>query len=219
MKIVRFFQDHNIFVLITFMLVVFLNFHFATIKLATLVEHGIESNPGRNYSHVLGVCNSSIAIKNILLCTSYHHVNETSVVQRMGHTESFFTVCFSVKKKVIVWELLDLDFTLNQSYIFIEYLAGSDRYNQDELPLLVKIDNDNFETHRTLHHTDIFHENFINYDNSSRTFEIGDGPILMCAALSFALMWGIKSVYIFRSTCSLTTDHANLLKFGSITEA
>ena len=78
-KFVRFSQDHNIFVLIAFMLVVFLNVHFATIKFTKLVEHGIESKPGPNYSHVLGVCNSII--------TNYQHVNEISVVQRLGHIE------------------------------------------------------------------------------------------------------------------------------------
>ena len=108
MKVVRFFQD-QIFVLITFMLVVFSNSHFVTIKFAKLVEHGIENNPGPNYS-VLRVCDSSVTTEKNLLCASYQHVNEISLVRRMGRIESFFAICFSVKKKVIVWESLDLDF-------------------------------------------------------------------------------------------------------------
>ena len=147
MKFVGFSQDHNIFVLIAFMIVVFLNVHFATVKFAKLVEHGIKSNP--DYSRVLGVCNSIITIKKVLLCTNYQHVNEISVVQRMGHIESFFPICFSVKI-IIIWESLDLDFILNQSYILVKDFAGSDRYNLNELPLLVKINDYNFEAHRTL---------------------------------------------------------------------
>ena len=60
----------------------------------------------------------------------------------------------------------------------------------------MKIDNDNLQAHRTLRQTDIFNENvdFINYYNSLRTFEIGDGAILMCATFSFTLIWG-KSLY------------------------
>ena len=64
----------------------------------------------------------------------------------MGCIVSFFA---------IVWESLDLYFVLNQSFISIKNLVGSD----DELAFPVKIDNDNFEVHRTLHHNDIFHEN------------------------------------------------------------
>lgn len=95
----------------------------------------------------------------------------------MGRTESFFATCFSVQKKVTVWESLDLDFMLNESCILVQNLAGSDKYNLDKLPLLVKTDDDNFEAHRTLHHTKIFHGkvHFINYYNSFTTFEIDDG--------------------------------------------
>lgn len=62
----------------------------------------------------------------------------------------------------------------------------------------MKIDNDNLQARRTLRQTDIFNENvdFINYYNSLRTFEIGDGAILMCATFSFTLIWG-KSLYTF----------------------
>ena len=51
---------------------------------------------------------------------------------------------------MIIWESLDLDFILNQSYILVNNLAGSDRYNLNEVPLLVKINDYNFEAHRTL---------------------------------------------------------------------
>ena len=176
------------------MLVVFLNSHFVTVKFTKLVENAIESNLGPNYSNVLRVCNSSITIKKILPCTSYQHANKISLVRKMGRIESFFATCFSVKKKVIIWESLELDFILNQSFISAKNMAGSD----DELPFHLKTDNDSFEAHRTLHHTDIFDENidFINYHNRLTTFEIGDGAILKCGAFSFALILG-GGLYMF----------------------
>ena len=80
-------------------------------------------------------------------------------------------------------------------------MCGSDRYNRDELQLLVIIDNDGFEAQRTLHHTDIFPENkdFINYHNSLTTFASGHCAILICGAFSFALILGKKYIYMLLS--------------------
>ena len=58
---------------------------------------------------------------------------------------------------------------------------------------------------------------WIQLDNILTKFEISDGTILMCDTFSFALIRWKNFIYLFKSTCSLT-DHALLLKFGSITE-
>ena len=55
------------------------------------------------------------------------------------------------------------------------------------------------------------------YHNTLTTDEIGDGAILVLPCFSVALIWGKKSIHVFRAYVDTNSScKADLLKFGSV---
>ena len=88
----RYFSGHQIYLMTVLLLLVILNFHFASFKFTKLIIDGVESNPGPNHNSA-GIINSKCEESfNVGKCPMNHNFI-------VGLMESFFAICYTAKKK------------------------------------------------------------------------------------------------------------------------
>ena len=111
-----------------------------------------------------------------------------------------FMLCFSVLKNESTWAYFDLDYIIGQGDNLMKCLGVRKTLAVDELPLSVKLKGCDLEVTMLQHYSNRFSkfDLFIDHKELSST-EVGNGAIFTCAGISFALIWGRKSVFLFDS--------------------
>ena len=174
-----------------------------------------ENNPGPNNYY----------IKRALHGT-YHQGNEKfgEAAGIKCTSNDFYTICYLVLKNVSTWAYFDLDYIIAQGDNLWKCLEVHEPLAVDDLPLSVKLKGWNLEVtilqycSNRLNKFDLF----INHNKLSSA-EVGNGAIFTCAGISFALIWGKKSVFLFGSYsrnsegCHDPNGLSLLLEFSSFT--
>ena len=157
---------------------------------------------------------------------TYHQGNE-----KLGETagiqcasNAFYAICFSVLKNVSTWAYSDLDCIIGQGDNLMKCLGVPKPLAIDELPLSVKLKGCDLEVTMLQHYSNRFSkfDLFIDHKELSST-EAGNGAIFTYAGISFALIWGSKSVCLFDSHSRNSEDFHDpnglsvLLEFSSFT--
>ena len=109
-------------------------------------------------------------------------------------------LCFSVLKNVSTSAYFDLDYMFGQRDILMRCLGNHEPLAVDELPLPVKLKGCDLEVTVLQHYSNRFSkfDLFIDHKELSST-EVGNGAIFTCSGMSFALIWGKKSIFLFDS--------------------
>lgn len=115
---------------IILVLFVILNLHFAILNFSKLILEGAESNPGPN---------AKVLRKTLLATCHQGYKKYRDSVGRQCTAMAYFSIIFSVMKRLSHWGVLNLDYILDKGGQIYQLTGIATALLVDELPLNVKV--------------------------------------------------------------------------------
>ena len=115
---------------IILVLFVILNLHFAILNFSKLILEGAESNPGPN---------AKVLRKTLLATCHQGYEKYRDSVGRQCTAMAYFSIIFSVMKRLSHWGVLNLDYILDKGGQIYQLTGIATAVLVDELPLNVKV--------------------------------------------------------------------------------
>ena len=115
---------------IILVLFVILNLHFAILNFSKLILEGVESNPGPN---------TKVLRKTLLATCHQGHEKYRDSVGRQCTAMAYFSITFSVMKRLSHWGVFNLDYILDKGGQIYQLTGIATALLVDELPLNVKV--------------------------------------------------------------------------------